>query len=188
MRHAFVAALAALLMSCAGQPDHFYSLTTLNDGVRPPGTAFTTHVILSMSIPPAVDRREMVVNASGDQLLILEHERWAAPMSELAAQTLARDIEQRRADVLVGDRSFDQSTVPPVKVTIDVVQMSARRGGSATLEAHWRIVDAAAHVDEIGGETFSAPLEGDAYAAVAKGFSEDLGKLATRLAEKLPRH
>ena len=33
--------------------------------------------------------------------------------------------------------------------------------GRATLEAHWRIVDAAAKIDEIGGDTFSAPLEGD---------------------------
>jgi uncharacterized lipoprotein YmbA len=140
-RYALGAALAAFLMSCAGQADHFYALTTLPESMRAPGTAYTTHVILNVSIPTLVDRRQMVVSTSGDQVLVLEHERWAAPMSELLAQTLARDLEQRRADVLVGDRGFDQSGVPSIKIKVDVVQLTVRRGGRATLEAHWRIVD-----------------------------------------------
>jgi uncharacterized protein len=188
LRYSASAGLAALLVSCAGQPDHFYALTTLPDTARAPATAFTAHVILSLSIPSVMDRRQMVMNTSGDQVLILEHERWAAPMSELVAQTLARDIEQRRADVLVGDRGFDQSSVPPIRVKVDVVQMTARKGGRAELEAHWRIVDAAAKTDEIGGAILSAPLEGEDYAAVARAFSSLLSSLADRLVEKLPAH
>jgi hypothetical protein len=38
------------------------------------------------------------------------------------------------------------------------------------LEAHWRIVAAAAKIDEIGGDSFSAPLEGAEYTAVAQAF------------------
>jgi uncharacterized lipoprotein YmbA len=119
---------------------------------------------------------------------VLEHERWAAPMSELLAQTLARDLEQRRADVLVGDRGFDQSGVPSIKIKVDVVQLTVQRGGRATLEAHWRIIDPAANADEIGGETYSTPLDSDSYAAIARAFSAVLSSLAERLAAKLPVH
>ncbi len=74
----------------------------------------------------------------------------------------------------------------PVRIRVDVVRMSARRNGRATLEAHWRIVDPAAKTDEIGGDVFSAPIEGAAYSAVAQAFSVCLASLADRLVAKLP--
>lgn len=179
-------AAALLLAACAGHPDHFYALTTLPEATRTTTGAFTTHVILSVSLPAAIDRREMVIHTSADRLLVLEHERWAAPMSELVAQTLARDLEQRRADVLVADRGFDQSGIETVRIRVDVVQMSVREGAQATLEAHWRIVDESRHLDAIGGDTFRSPVGADAYASVARAFSSDLSSLADRLVAALP--
>ena len=176
---------AAILAGCAGQADHFYALTTLPENTGPT-TAFTTHVMLTISLPPVIDRRQMVIATGADQLLVLEHERWAAPLSELVAQTLARDIEQRRADVLVADRSFDQASLMPVRIRVDVVRMSVREGGQATLEAHWRLVDARRNTDEVGGETFQSPVAGGDYAAIARAFSNDLSSLADRLTAKLP--
>jgi uncharacterized lipoprotein YmbA len=177
---------AAILAGCAGQADHFYTLTTLPENTAAPTTAFTTHVMLTISLPPVIDRNQMVIATPADQLLVLEHERWAAPLSELVAQTLARDIERRRADVLVADRSFDQASLMPVKIRVDVVRMSVREGGQATLEAHWRVVDARRSTDEVGGETLSSPVAGGDYAAVARAFSNDLSSLADRLTAKLP--
>jgi uncharacterized lipoprotein YmbA len=177
---------AALLAGCAGPQDHFYALTTLPESARAASSAFTTHVMLTISLPPLVDRRQMVIATSADQLLVLEHERWAAPLSDLVTQTLGRDIEQRRPDVLVADRGFDQPSLTAVKVRVDIVRMSAWTGGTATLEARWRIVDARKNTDEIGAETFESPATGAGYAAVARGFSNDLGTLADRLAAKIP--
>jgi uncharacterized lipoprotein YmbA len=177
---------AALLAGCAGPRDHFYALTTLPDGVPAATSAFTTHVMLTISLPSIIDRRQMVIATSSDQLLVLEHERWAAPLSDLVLQTLARDLERRRAEVLVADRGFDQPTLVPVKIRVDVVRMSVHAGGRAMLEAHWRVVDARNNADEVGGETFESPVAGDDYAAVARAFSNDLASLADRLAAKIP--
>jgi len=176
---------AACLTACAGQRDHFYALSTLPAGAPEAASGYSTHVILAVSLQALVDRRQMVVHTTGDQVLILEHERWAAPLSELVAHTLARDIEQRRPDVLVADRSFDQAGARAVQVRVDIVQMAARSGGQATVEAHWRIVDAAAKTDEVGGEVFAAPLGTADYADIARAFSADLGLLADRLAAKV---
>jgi len=177
---------ATFLAGCAGQQDHFYALTTLPENTRSPTTAFTTHVMLTISLPPMIDRRQMVIATATDRLLVLEHERWAAPLSELVAQTLARDIEQRRDDVLVADRGFDQASLMAVKMRVDVVRMSVREGGQATLEAHWRVVDTRRNTDEVGGDTFESPVAGGDYAAIARAFSNDLSSLADRLATKLP--
>lgn len=187
-RAALLGVCAVFLVSCAGQPDHFYALNAVPEAPRPPVAGFGTHIVLSVSIPSLVDRRQMTVEASGDKILILEHERWAAPLSDLVTQTLARDIEQRRADVLVADRRFDQSGVKPVRVNVAIVRMSARQGNQATLEARWIIADPVSQADLVGGETFTAPLEGDGYAAIARAFSTCLASLADRLVDKLPSH
>jgi uncharacterized lipoprotein YmbA len=183
-----LAACAVTVAGCAAQPDHFYTLSTLPQSPRAPAAGFGTHVLLSISLPSLVDRRQMIVEAPGDQILILEHERWAAPLSDLVTQTLARDLERRRTDILVADRGFDQAGANPIHIKIDVVRLSARRGGQATLEAHWRIVDPASQADLLGGETFTAPIEGEDYAAIAQAFSACLASLADRLVEKLPAH
>ena len=180
--------LCATLAACAGQPDHFYALSTMPQAARPPASGFAAHVILNVSIPDTLDRREMVIDTTDDRILVLEHERWAAPLSDLVTQTLARDIEQRRADVLVADRGFDQAGLNPVHIKVDLVRMSAHRGGTASLEAHWRIIDPAARADLLGGETFTSPIGGGDYAAVARAFSACLASLADRLVEKLPAH
>lgn len=183
------ASFGALLLvaACAARPsDHFYTLSPLPETSRPPAAAFRRHVILDVTLPAALDRRAMVINIGADRVVILEHERWAEPLADMVSGTLARDIEKRRNDVLVGDRGFDQTNTTSVKIKVDVVEMSARRQGRATLEAHWRIVDAAAKTDEIGGDVFSAPLVGEEYAAVARAFSMCLSSLADRLVEKLP--
>jgi uncharacterized protein len=176
-----VASLA--LLGCAGQRDRFYALSILPEAQPAPSSGYTTHVVLAVSLPPVADRRQMVIRTSGDQVVILEHERWAAPLPELVSQTLARDIERRRPDVLVGDRTF--SSAEPVRIRVDIVEMTARHGGQATLEAHWRVADAAANSDDVGGEVFAAPLDGDGYDAVARAFSADLSALADRLVLKL---
>jgi uncharacterized lipoprotein YmbA len=187
-RAAILAACAAAIFGCAGQADRFYALSTLPGGAHPPASGFSSHVILSVSIPSLVDRRQMIMEAAGDQILVLEHERWAAAPSDLVSQTLARDIEQRRPDILVAGRGFDQPNLKPIQVKVDIVRMSARRGGQATLEARWRITDPASSADAIGGETFTAPLEGEEYAAIARAFSKCLASLADRLISTFPSH
>jgi uncharacterized lipoprotein YmbA len=206
-------AASLLLAACASTPDHFYTLSTLPNAAPPPGaspsaststsvaataTASTAtaaasaaapiiQMRLNVTVPPMVDRSEMVLNTSSTGVLILEHERWAAGLADEVAQTLARDIEQRRSDLLIGDRRFDQAASPAVAAKVDIILMSAERGVRARLEAHWRIVDAAAGTDQLGSDAFTAPIEGSGYAAVARAYSDLLSQLAGKLADGVRR-
>jgi uncharacterized lipoprotein YmbA len=171
-----------LLGACASrQPDQFYILSVQPQGVTEARTTPVTQVTLKVTLPSLVDRPEMILNTSADGVSVLEHARWAAPLGDLATQTLARDIERRRLDVLVADSGTDRSAGTAIKITVDVVQMTVRRGDRASIEAHWRILDPRNSKTVVGGDVFSAPLGENGYAAVTQSLSDCLGLLADRL-------
>ncbi len=175
-----------LLGACAGQADHFYTLSILPDGARAGLMAPTVHVLLSVDVPALIDRPEMIVVTSANGIAVLDHQRWAVPLSDQVFQTVARDLERRRNDVLVGDRSFDQDAAPPVRIKVDIVRLSAQRAGQVVMEAHWRIVDSAAGVDQIGGDVFESAVAGGGYDAIATAYSQVLSSLADKLAAGVP--
>ena len=173
----------SLLCACvARQPDHFYILSPQPQGPIAARAAPLTQVALKVAVPSLVDRPEMILNSAADGIVVLEHERWAAPLADLMTEALARNIEQRRTDMLVANRASDAR----IKILIDVVQVTLRRGQRAGIEAHWRIIGARAGTEAlVGGEVFSVPLEGQDYAAAAQALSGCLGLLADRLVEQL---
>lgn len=185
MRLSFIAATLAVLGACASSPDRFYTLRPLpsaSEAAQP-----TTHVRLDVTIPSLIDRPEMVLETPEGGILILEHERWAAPLSDQVTEILARDIERRRGDLIVADRRFDRAGSQPILLKVDIVRMAAQRAGQATLEAHWRIVDAGAHVDQMGNSVLDTPVEGEGYAAIARSYSRLLGDLADKMVAGIRR-
>jgi uncharacterized lipoprotein YmbA len=175
-----------LLSACAtSQPDHFYILSVQPQGVGESRATPVTQVGLRVTLPPWVDRSEMILNTSTDGVVVLEHERWAAPLAELVTQALGRDIERRRRDMLVADTRVSYSSGTAVNITVDVVQMTVRRGERASIEAHWRILDSRTGKEVVGSEVLSAPVGPDGYAAVAQALSECLGILTDRLVTQI---
>ena len=174
--------LIVLLCACVThQADHFYILNAQPQTAGAARSAPLTQVTIRMALPSLVDRPEMVVNTSAEGIAVFEHERWAAPLADLMTQTLARNIEQRRSDLLVANRGSDAR----IKIVIDVVQMTVRRGQQASMEAHWRIIGARAGTEAVGGDVFTAPLGEQDFAAVAQALSQCLGLMADRLVKEL---
>ena len=174
--------LLCLLCACVtSRPDHFYVLSTQPQGPRAARTTPATQVSLRVTWPSLVDRSELILNTSANGVIVLEHERWAAPLADLATQTLARDLELRRSGMLVAAQNAGRSGAAAVKVTVDLVQVTVRRDERASIEAHWRIVDPRTGGDAVGSDVFSAPVAQDGYAAVPQALSECLGLLADRL-------
>jgi uncharacterized lipoprotein YmbA len=178
-----------LLSACASsRPDHFYILSAQPANSNEARQAPSTAVSLRVTVPSLVDRPELVFNTSADGVEVMEHERWAAPLADLVSETLARDIERRRADLLVAERADGAAHAAILKVTVDVVQVSLNRDGRASIDTQWRILDVRTGKDVIGDDMFSAPVKGDSAAASARALSECLGLLADRLAAEATTH
>jgi uncharacterized protein len=175
-----------VLCACvAGRPDHFYVLSAQPQTAAQAPSAPAAPVVLKVTLPSLVDRPEMILNTSADGVTVLEHERWGAPLADLVVQTLGQDIERRRGDLLVGGQGAVHPTGTAIKITVEVVQMTARQAGRLSIETHWRIVNAGKSMDLTGNETFSAPLGQDSYAAIARALSDCLGGLADRLVTQI---
>jgi uncharacterized lipoprotein YmbA len=180
-----LACCLGLLCACASnRPDRFYVLSPLPQGAATARTRPARQATLRVKLPLWVDRSEMVLDTSTDGVTILEHERWAAPLSELVTQTLARDLEKRRADLLVADPSVNHGGAD-INLLVNVVTLTIRRGQQASIEAHWRIVDPLTTNDAIGAEELTAPLAAADYADVAQSLSVCLGLLADRIAGQI---
>lgn len=173
----------ALLCACASRrPDHFYILSAQPTGASEARTAPATQVALRVTLPSLVDRSELILNTTANGISVLEHERWAAPLADLVTQTLGRDLERRRSDLLVAP---GRSGTAAVTLTVDLVQVTVRKGERASIEAHWRIIDTRTGGDSVGSGVFSAPVAQDDYAAVPQALSDCLGLLADRLMEQM---
>jgi uncharacterized lipoprotein YmbA len=175
-----------LLSACvSSRPDHFYILSELPQEAAAGRPAADVQASLRVTLPPWADGSEMLLNTSAGEVIVLEHERWAAPLADLVRQTLGVDIERRRSDMRVADREVNRSKVPTIDITVDVVQMSVHRGESARIEARWRIHDPRTGAETLGGGEFTAALTGEGYATVAQALSECIGALADRLVQQI---
>jgi uncharacterized protein len=175
-----------VLSSCAtSHVDHFYVIDAPPGSARESSSAFARQVTLQVSVPSLIDRAAMVITTP-DGVAVLEHERWAAPLSDLITSALARDIERQRADVVVLPHHLDKAGVPLTAIAIDVDQVRARLGDQVSIEAHWRITDAAGGKVTLGRDVFAGPAHSQSYAAVADGLSAAVGLLADRLIKEIP--
>jgi uncharacterized lipoprotein YmbA len=177
--------LVIVMEGCATRHvDHFYTLAVQPSGSRESRTVFAREVSLHIMLPSLIDRGELVLADRGE-VAVLEHERWAAPLTDQLTATLGQDIEQRRADLIVGP-NMDKPGLPQVKIFVEVVQFSARRGGAVSIETHWRVVDAGSGRVSLGRNVFTALAASQDYSDVASALSSCLGQLADRLVMELP--
>jgi uncharacterized lipoprotein YmbA len=175
--------------------DHFYALAAQPAGVRESRVGFSKQVALRVTLPSLVDRGEIVV-ASKQGILVLEHERWAAPLADQILTTLGQDIEQRRSDVMVlargaeargtEARGTDQAGVTTLRIFVDIIQLTVHLEGQVSVESHWRIVDAASGKQSLGRDVFVSPVGGGNYQGVAQAVSACVGLLADRLVTQFP--
>jgi uncharacterized protein len=175
-----------LLAGCATRrPDHFYALSMQPAPVNAARTGFARQVSLHVTLPSLVDRSELVLT-SGDQVSILEHERWASPLLDQFTAALGQDIEGRRADLVIANRSLEQGKLPSSRISLEIVRWTAQRGGRVTLETRWRLTDSASGNVSVGRDIVSAQMNSDAYEQVAAALSGCIGQLADKLVAEIP--
>lgn len=137
-RLAFVA--LAALTGCASAPTHFYTLqqsTSARADVPAASSAFLIEV-MPVVVPAQVDQSELLVRQSEQRVVILDNERWAAPLAAELRGAFAADLV-----TALGARDVYGLPRPPAtqvyRIQIDVRVFDSWPGRHAQIRADWSV-------------------------------------------------
>ena len=174
---------AALWAGCASTPSKFY---TLSPASEPGGaTAVYSVAVGPVSVPAMVDRPQMVVTISPNQVGMDEFSRWASPLQNDIARVVAENLVKILGTPLVS--VFPQATAAGAsyRVLIDVMRFESAPGKSATLDAVWTVRGAKEGASRAGRTTASEPAADRSTAALVAAHSRALGRLSGQVAEAI---
>jgi uncharacterized lipoprotein YmbA len=133
-----------------------------------------------VTLPPYLDRPEVVTRAAPERIDVSSRDRWAAPLPEQFRRALAEDLRALLPAWSVVEWPWPRNPPPDVAVAVDVLRFEADASGGALLEARWTVRRGAAA--PVSGETrvAEAAPPGDVAASVAA-----MGRAAQALARDL---
>lgn len=127
------------LTACASNPVHYYTLVspaTSATATAARGTAPLAINVLPVGIPAQLDQQQMVVRSGAGTAVILDNERWIAPLGdELRAALSSALVEQLGARNVTGLSRPSNQTVMSIRT--QVRRFDAWPGSRAQFEADW---------------------------------------------------
>ena len=177
-------ALVAIAAACSSPMSKFY---TLAPTVRSEAAAKTNLAVGvgPVTVPAAVDRPQFVLQVAPNRVTLQEYHRWAAPLGEEIAQTVAADLA-----VLLG--TPDVAPLPAMnfqhdfRVIIDVQRFQSIPGESVKIEAVWSILDSEEPSrTQSHRTTATEKVAGSDFEALAAAHSRALGQLSRQIAKAL---
>ena len=178
LRVALVAAAAAACGTSA--PSRFYTLNSTATAAAAPA-ARAGILVGPVSIPDAVDRAEFVLQVAPNRVEIDEFNRWAAPLGESIARTVAGDLAALLGTPDVATAPFANFD-PVYRVTIDVQRFDSIQGEAALLEAVWAVRETAGGKTRSGRTLAREAVQGVGFDALAAAHSRALAKLSGDIA------
>jgi uncharacterized protein len=189
-KFATLAACAACLASagCAdSQPTRFYTLAAVPDA---PGEALPalppdlTVGIGPVTLPPYLDRPQLVTRAGSNRAVLAEFDSWVEPLQGMFARVLAENLTLLLGtdDVLM----LPQRRALDYQVEVDVTRFDVDTGGNAVLDARWWLLGRDGERLLRGGRsTITEPTQAGDYTAAAGALSRALGAMSREIARAI---
>lgn len=179
----FVSLLSlALLAGCGTSPaSRFYVLQSTARPGDAGATAPLAVLVGPVAIPGSVDRPQLVVQLAPNRVEVDEFHRWAAPLDDAIARTVAGDLS-----ALLGTPDVATAPMadfrPAYRVTIDVQRFESALGEGALLDAVWTVQAARGDANRSGRTLAREPVAGAGFEELAAAHSRALGRLSEDVA------
>jgi len=98
-----------------------------------------------VTIPPYLDRPQLVTRMSGNELRMDEFRQWAEPLRDTIARVIEENISAQTGAKHIHSMPKPRSAVIDLQVTLDVQQFDADTAGNVTLKSVWRIIKPDGH-------------------------------------------
>lgn len=120
-------ALLLLLGACRSDPVHYHTLTPLLSANAARSPAASEWRIERVTVPPQVDRSQMVVRQGANELMVLETDWWGASLADEVHSALTNQLNTRPGK--------DQKAW----LRVEIQRFDLVPGQYAILDARWRI-------------------------------------------------
>jgi hypothetical protein len=175
--------LAAILVACSSTPTRFYTLDGVATASPAPRPSPLSISVGPVSIPPIVDRPEIVVATGPNEVRLAETHQWAAPLASQLSRAVARNLVTLLGTP--GVTLFPQTSAAGAqfRAEVEVQRFESRAGDAAILDAVWtvrRVQDGEART---GRTTVREPVQDASYEALAAGHSRAVARLSADMAQ-----
>ena len=176
-----VAAVLALAMGCGSTaPSRFYTLGSTATSAGATAAPYAV-IVGPVSIPASVDQPALVVQVAPNQVDLDDFNRWAGPLDDGIARTVAGDLS-----VMLGSPRVATAPLanfePDYRVTIDVQRFDSIQGEAALIEAVWAVSPSAGGPTRSGRTVAREAVTGDGVDAFAGAHSRALAQVSRDIA------
>jgi uncharacterized lipoprotein YmbA len=172
--------IAAAATGCASAPSRYYTLQSTATADDAPVARYAV-LVGPVSVPASVDRPEFVVQVAPNRVDVDEFNRWAAPLNDGIARTVAGDLA-----VLLGTPDVAIAPLanfrPAYRVTIDVQRFDSVQGQTVLVEAVWAVHQTAGGETRSGRTVARQTVQGDTFEALAAAHSRALAQVSRDIA------
>lgn len=178
---AIVCMLAALAAGCASSPSRFY---TLSATATPSAASSKLSLAVGpVSVPAAVDRPQIVVSTSANQVTLDDFNRWASPLQDNLARVVAENLVALLGTPRV--TLFPQALNANVdyRVQIEIRNFESAPGKSASLDAVWTVRRTKDGKTETGRTSAREKVDDNGYDALAAAHSRGVARLSQDIAD-----
>jgi len=171
-------ALCAVMATGCGRTarSKFYTLESLATPDAGPLARYAV-IVGPVTVPAAVDRPEMVMQVGPNRVTVDEFNRWAAPLDQSIARTVAGDLTALLGTPRVATGLL-ANFEPAYRVTIEVQRFDSIPGQEAALDAIW-VVRRTKNGETWSGRTVARePVQSASIDAVAAAHSRALATLS----------
>src|SRR4029077_7302030 len=178
---AAVSFLVVLAAGCASPASRFY---TLSATTTPAASSSDVSVAVGpVSVPVVVDRPEIVVTTSPNQVRLEEFNRWASPLQNNIARVVAENLVAMLGTPRVTLSSQSLSADADYRAAIEIQSFDSVLGEAATLDAVWTVSRAKDGKSQTGRTNVREVTQGNGYDALAAAHSRALARLSQNIAD-----
>jgi uncharacterized lipoprotein YmbA len=138
-----------------------------------------------VTLPPYLDRPQIVTRASLTKLELGEFDQWAAPLQDTFARVLAENLSLLLGTDRVLLHPWPRTTDVNYQVTVDVIRFDGGVGGEVVLAVRWSLIGADGKELTMRKTRFQAPANPQDYEATVTAMSRILEDLSRDIAATL---
>jgi len=179
-----------VLSGCLGSPPtQLYLVPPLTSpDPAPPASAGQRDLTLGVgpvTVPPYLDRPQLVTRTSRAKLVLADLDQWAAPLHDTIARVLAENLSLLIPTERVVLAPWSRTIDPEYQVTVEVLQFDRSPGGEVVLAARWSLLDRDGKARVLRTSRLSQATGGTDYEAMVTAMGRTLEALAQDIATTL---